>query len=244
MAPTRTTLAALSFCILVAFTDGLQAKAAKAPARQQALLVDHDFGCDLSAASLSGWAAKGIRLPESTKGSFKLLRSVTASSFAGAKHVCRSLPEVKYWLPGADRGGITRADLVVAQRDVQIHRGYAKGLFSCSIAKPSTETGGWWSLAPLPSAKKAYRKDTAVCSSWNDFSMKVTCTIKKGTVIAVGPTQSADCSKKEPGCAKVPAGWEPYFAASPEHQVFINVYSPDREKFLVNCKQAAWSSNE
>jgi hypothetical protein len=61
MIPTHKVLAALLCCLLFAFTDGSQAKTSKAAttASKQPQLPDHDFGCDLSAATLSEWPAKG-----------------------------------------------------------------------------------------------------------------------------------------------------------------------------------------
>ncbi len=207
-------------------------------------VVDPALGCEVHAPDLRPWEAKGVRVPSSAKAAFKLLRSVTSSNVSSAFHACKSLPETKFWLPGGGGGGIGRADLVVAERDVKVYRAYSSGPFSCSIAKPAGELGGWWSLTPLPSAKKAYRKSMAVCNSWNNFDRKVSCTLKKGAVVAVGPTQSADCSATVQACAKRPTSWPKNFGASPDHQVYINTYSPHRSQFLVDCHTEDWAGAE
>ena len=214
-------------------------------AKPPAVAADHDFECTLAAADLKPWQAQGLRVPAAVKAKFKLWKSV--SSAAGlseaAKSKCKKLPPQGAFVKGPGAGTTTRADLVVAQQDVPIYRAYSKASFSCAFEPPAAEFGGWWSLTP-PSADKAkYRKDTAVCNSWNDFSMKVQCTLKKGTVVAVGSTQSADCAKKPAGCAALPAAWPKRFASSPEHQVFINTYrraQADLEKFLVGCHTSAY----
>lgn len=104
---------------------------------------------------------------------------------------------------------------------------------------PAAEFGGWWSLTPPSADKAGYRKDTAVCSTWNDFSMVVECKLKKGTVVAIGTSQSAECSEKPPGCAKLPKEWAPRFASSPEHQMFINTFHRSQaevDAFLLGCR--------
>ena len=207
-------------------------------------VVDPALGCELSPSELRPWEAKGVRLPSSAKAAFKLLRSVTSSNVSSAFHACKLLPETKFWLPGGGGGGIGRADLVVAERDVKVYRAYSSGPFNCSIAKPAGEIGGWWSLTPMPIGKKGYRKSMAVCNSWNNFDRKVTCTLKKSAVVAVGPSQSADCSATVQACAKRPASWPQNFAASPDHQVYINTYSPHRSRFLVDCHTEQWTGAE
>jgi hypothetical protein len=73
--------------------------------------------------------------------------------------------------------------------------------------------------------------------------MIVQCTLKKGTVIAVGTTQSAKCTDKPAGCAQLPQEWKPSFASSPEHQVFINTYRRSKaelDRFLVGCRTSTY----
>ena len=188
--------------------------------------ADHDFECALAPADLRPWSAQGLRVPASVKSKFKLWKSVSSAAglSSAGRSKCRKLPPQAAFVKGPGAGATTRADLVVAQQDVPIYRAYSRAPFNCAFNPPAAELGGWWSLTP-PSANKAqYRRATAVCNSWNDFSMKVQCTLKRGTVIAVGSTQSANCSQKPAGCAALPREWARRFGSSPEHQVFINTY--------------------
>ena len=89
-------------------------------------LPDHDFGCTLKSARLTAWTAKGMRVPASAKSRFKLFKSVTKATAPQARRTCKILPDAKYWIPGPGNGGITRADLVVAQADVEVYRGYSR----------------------------------------------------------------------------------------------------------------------
>lgn len=97
-------------------------------------------------------------------------------------------------------------------------------------------------LEAPPADKAAYRKLTAVCNTWNDFSRVVTCTLNKGTVVAIGSTQSAVCTARPTGCAALPKEWETSFGSCPEHQVFLNIFrrtQADVEKFLEGCSSRA-----
>jgi hypothetical protein len=243
------TIAMLAVLLLPLAVHARQTPAKQKPAptknKAPAVLPDDDFGCTLDPAILKPWEAKGLRVPAASKGSFKLWKSVSKFEdlSASAKSNCRILPPAGAYVKGVGAGGSTRADLVVAQSDVTVYRAYSKSTFACSFDPAALEKGSWWALSPPDADKAAYRKKTAVCNTWNDFSMVVRCTLKKGTVVAVGSTQAANCTDKPKGCAALPKSWTPRFAASPEHQVFINTYkrSPaDIDRFLLNCHSTTY----
>ena len=165
---------------------------------------------------------------------------------AAAAALCTKLPKTSFYLKAAKAGGISRAELVVAQANVKVYRAFSTDKFACSENSPAGKIGGWWSLLPFPSSKAAYRKANGVCHSWNNFSHKVVCTLKKGTVVAVGPTQSAACKPGPNACAKKPA-WPALFAATPDHQVFLNTYGLDAaalDTFLTGCTVSEWTAKE
>ena len=135
---------------------------------------------------------------------------------------------------------MVQGDIVVAQQDVTVYRAYATGKFPCSLADPATEFGGWWSLEPLGRNKAAYRSKVAVCPSWNDFGKQVKCTLKKGSAVVIGATESAACVPGPNACTTAPASFTVGYPAQSSHQVFINTRSPDRTKFLVNCVSKNW----
>lgn len=219
--------------------------------------VDHHFGCVLApsgtpALALKTWAGGGIGdLPASTKSKFKELGVLRAESdLTRFKKACTKLPaSLKFFVSGSGGGNMSSATLVVAEDDVQVYRAYSSPQLQCGVDRPSSEFGGWWSLVPLPAvaARETYRTKMAVCHSYNDMTKKVTCTLKKGSVIAVGPTQSISCTdnqlkKSAPGCAAVIAKWPASYPASGNHQVYLNLFKreAERDSFLTNCRTEDW----
>jgi hypothetical protein len=204
--------------------------------------------------TLSDWTSGGVSdVSPAVKAKFKSLGTVRVQGdFARWKKVCAKLPDkLTRFVSGSNQGTMSSASLVVAMQDVPIYRAYSSPTHSkCGIDRPSGPYGGWWSITPLPAGSKreSYRQKMAVCPSWNDFQKKITCTLKKGTVIAVGPTQSMDCKadnhakESQPGCQAVVAKWKDQFPASGNHQVFLNIYGrdADRAKFLTNCREESW----
>ena len=156
-------------------------------------LVDHHLGCDLSAkgVTLEPWTSAGVGdVSTSVKAKFKSLGTIRdAADFARFRKLCPKLPDkVSRFVSGPWLGTMSSASLIVATEDVQVHRAYstpANG--TCGTKSQSGEFGSWWSVMPLPAAsgREEYRRKMAVCSSWNDFKMKVTCTLK-------GRSQSAN----------------------------------------------------
>ena len=231
---------------------GAKAANAKAPTRGPS---SHDLHlhCDLSKAQTGVWHPAGISdLPPEIAGQFKLLGSLhTQSDFSHWKEACPKLPDKLARIVSPARGGnVSSAELVVATRDVSIYRAYSRPQIACGVERPAGAFGSWWSLIPLPVASKRveYRAHMAVCEPWNDFSKRVTCTLKKGSVIAVGPTQSADCTSDnqarvaEAGCRDVVGHWPKTYSASSHHQAYLNLFGRDAERaaFLANCTEGEW----
>jgi hypothetical protein len=214
--------------------------AAKAPAKPAAGGKDLAFGCSATSSQLKSWQPSGVHVAGATRTKFLRLGSFTRSGAdAASKRLCKTLPPVTAIIPGAGKGGVTKGDIVVAQQDVTVYRAWSKGPFSCAFTPPAGEFGGWWSLEPLGN-KATYRKANAICPSWNDFTMKVSCTLKKGTAIIVGPTETASCTAGPHSCSSAPASFTVSYPRSTTAQVFINTRSPDRAKFLTNCHSGAW----
>ena len=209
-----------------------------------AMAADGNFGCDLTGERLGAWAAKGFRVPAAAKSAFKLWKSVTGAGLAAQTAAkCASLPGIGNYVKAAKAGGITRADIVVAQKDVKLYRAFSHDKFPCSENSPAGKIGGWWSLAGFPDSKSDYREANGVCHSWNNFTHKVVCTLKKGSVVAVGPTQSAACKPGPNDCATKPK-WPALFPANPNHQLYLNTYKrsdADLGKFLTGCTVSEWA---
>lgn len=92
----------------------------------------------------------------------------------------------------AGKGGLCSGATYVARKPVRVWR-----LWDGS--RPWTAYGGWWALgAPLP-PRERYREAHAICPDWSALDRLIVCELKPGAVVAIGPTQSADC-----GAARLP----------------------------------------
>jgi hypothetical protein len=148
--------------------------------------IDHALGCDIGHLAARPWTAAGLAgVTGGDAHKFKLLKSLTGTEpAADLQRACAKWPSIgaKAFIKKPGGGGITRADIVVATEDITVYRAYSDGPFKCSIAKPAEKLGSWWALSPFPSDKASYRKSMAVCDSWNDFTRRVACTLKAGTL--------------------------------------------------------------
>ena len=62
-----------------------------------------------------------------------------------------------------------------------------------------------------------YRADYEICNGWNDLTWVATCTLKKGSVVVIGPGQSVSAES----CGD-PTGQETYAANLEDWQVFVS----------------------
>ena len=212
-------------------------------ARSPVHSVDHNFGCTIVSERLGPWKPRNMTVMASVASKFLLLRSVpNAKSTTPA---CGKMVPAGVIIRPAGEGNLQSYDLVVAMKDVRIHRAYSEKPFACGVQKPATAYGGFWSFEE-PREKRKFRTLNAVCNEWNDVSGKISCTLKAGTVIAVGPTQSATCAPAK-GCTQRPASWSASFAASKNPQIFLNLFNRPRgevDKFLTNCQTSEWPGRE
>jgi hypothetical protein len=59
--------------------------------------------------------------------------------------------------------------------------------------------GSWWTYDAPRGNVREYRRDYEICLAWNDLTWVATCTLKKGSVVAIGPGNSvsaATCADK------------------------------------------------
>lgn len=97
-------------------------------------------------------------------------------------------------------GGICRGRVYEVREPVQIHRLWE--------ARRRDEIGTWWTFRVPTGSRAAYRADYAVCRAWNALDHAVTCTLKPGTLVVIGPGQSAVCGEKT-------------YPKSPVNQVYV-----------------------
>lgn len=97
----------------------------------------------------------------------------------------------------AGQGGISAGVLYRLNQEVTAYRlwdGANKGLNEYG---GSNRIGAWWTVDQPSGDVTAYRAQNAICKKWNDLRWVAKCKLKPGTVVAVGPTQSARCSDQE-----------------------------------------------
>lgn len=64
-------------------------------------------------------------------------------------------------------------------------------------ARPYTQLGRWWSFAAPQGSRAQYREANAICSSWSALDIAGSCLLKTGSLVVVGPGQSARCPEGE-----------------------------------------------
>ena len=78
---------------------------------------------------------------------------------------------------------------------------------------------------------------------------KVVCTLKAGSVIAVGPTQSARCTAptRSAACLRPQSSWPGELQGSSHHQIFLNLRgrsAQDIGQFLKDCQVSTWPGRD
>jgi hypothetical protein len=116
--------------------------------------------------------------------------------------------------PAGD-GGISEALVVKLTADIPVYRLWS-GPAKVDGNGNTNRIGSWWSYDAPTGTRDQYRIDYEICTSWNDLTWVVTCTLKAGAVIAVGPGQSVSAAT----CGD-PTGKESYPANPVDWQTFI-----------------------
>lgn len=126
----------------------------------------------------------------------------------------------KYVLGTPGKGGLCQGEVWRAKVPVTVYR----------LQNMTTETkyGYWWAFAPPQGTADDYRRDYVICPEWNSFTQIIVCQLKAGSLVAVGPGQSATCKSAE--------GAESCLAASSANQV-----NTDWTKNLEGCVTAPYS---
>lgn len=109
-------------------------------------------------------------------------------SFAGKLTKVEFPDSFKSAIGEPTKGGLCQAQAFKVNDGFEIFRGwnatYTKG-----------KLGKWWTFT-LPSKSIAsYRKNYAICPKYSPLDMLVRCTLKEGTILALGTGQSAKCNQ-------------------------------------------------
>lgn len=90
--------------------------------------------------------------------------------------------------PAGD-GGISNGIVIKTTADIPVYR-----LWSGPSKKDqngnTNRLGAWWSYDELRGDVTTYRRNYEICNGWNDLQWAVTCVLKLGSVVTIGPGQS------------------------------------------------------
>lgn len=87
------------------------------------------------------------------------------------------------------KGGISSGLVVKVTQDISVYRLW-NGPAKKDTNGNTNRLGSWWSYDPPSGSIAAYRISYEVCNAWNDLTWLATCTLKAGSVVAIGPGQS------------------------------------------------------
>jgi len=233
-----------------------------------------------STQPFSNWGESGIPDPSA-------LLTLKASGLAGPSSPCARLKDQAGRIAPSNaaliqkNGGVKKNyQIVVTTKNVKIYRAYSSktghgnSKIETCLLDPTRKTyfgqklGSWWSLANPKSfgSKAQYRTATSICTAWNLLTHVQECTLRKGSVVAIGASAQAVSAckadrerlEKSPGCKDVD---KRVFAemrtvdgklhSNPAHQVYINVYgrkagdaTKGRDSPLMGCKTHPWGEVE
>jgi len=141
----------------------------------------------------------------------------------------------KYVVADRDNGNMRWALFGKVVKPLPVWRAFSANSRVCE-QKPyeARLQGSWWSLEdPRRYGKDGYRKGAAVCSIWNDLGKVVHCTVKRGAIVAVGPTQSV----KECKCPAPPEVSVESYGPTDQWQVYVNLYDKKMSD-IMDCEAA------
>lgn len=160
----------------------------------------------LSLLAASSAAADELTLPKQLEGKAVVVK-VGEADYARA--------EVAGAVKPAGQGGISQALVVKLTADVPVYRMWS-GPTKKNAQGFTNRIGQWWSYDAPKGSRDDYRKNYEICDGWNDLTWVATCTLKAGSVVAIGPGQSVTAET----CGD-PTGKESYPANPRDWQTWV-----------------------
>ncbi|MCG7547560.1 hypothetical protein [Pseudoalteromonas sp. Of7M-16] len=87
----------------------------------------------------------------------------------------------------AEQGGLCKGQVFVTTKEITIWRAW-------NSEYSGSKLGKWWTFDKPKGSISKYRRDNIICPSYSPLDMLVSCKIKVGTQVVIGPGQSAKCS--------------------------------------------------
>lgn len=119
--------------------------------------------------------------------------------------------------PGKSK--LCKGKVFVAEKPVTVYRVW-------DSAKSYTLYGNWWSFSLPKGPRNKYQVDNDICPEWSPLNIMSSCTIKVGTKVVVGPSQSAQCTAS-------------LLPASAVNQVYIPNDSRNNLLYVETCTSGA-----
>ncbi|KZN52994.1 hypothetical protein [Pseudoalteromonas luteoviolacea] len=85
------------------------------------------------------------------------------------------------------QGGLCKGQVFVTTQEITIWRAW-------NSEYTGSKLGKWWTFDKPRGSISQYRRDNVICPSYSPLDMLVSCKVKVGTQVVVGPGQSAKCS--------------------------------------------------
>lgn len=89
----------------------------------------------------------------------------------------------------AGQGGISEGIVLRVTEDTPVYRLWS-GPEKVDARGYTNRIGQWWTFEAPAGSQADYRVAYEICAGWNDLTWVATCTLKAGSVVAVGPGQS------------------------------------------------------
>lgn len=115
-------------------------------------------------------------------------------------------------VPG--EGKVTKPYVVRLTRDMPVYRLWA-GPTVLDAQGRTSRIGQWWTFDPPTGTLASFRRRYEVCEKWDTLRWVAQCTLRRGSVVAIGPGQSVS----EQTCEKT---GESYPANERNFQVYIH----------------------
>jgi hypothetical protein len=116
--------------------------------------------------------------------------------------------------PGA--GKVTRPYVVRLTRDLAVYRLWAGPAVRDAEGRTS-RIGQWWTFDRPAGTLAAFRRRYEVCEKWDTLRWVAQCTLRRGSVVVIGPGQSVSAQT----CGD-PSGRESYPANDRDLQLYIH----------------------
>jgi hypothetical protein len=163
-------------------------------------------GC-ASPAPLRSPSGDPLSVPRAIGASLELVPEGEAA-YAGAD------PTGATGVPG--EGKVIRPYVVRLRRDLQVYRLWA-GPAVLDAQGRTSRIGQWWTFDAPAGTLASFRRRYEVCEKWDTLRFVAQCTLRRGTVVVIGPGQSVS-----PQTCEDSTGRESYPANDRDFQLYIH----------------------